>query len=76
MDDNPGGIQPFMTENKLSLTVLPAYSYLTDTLKIFSVPRNWIVGPDFVIRLKGAGYDPTGKWEQGIRNAIEKCKSQ
>jgi hypothetical protein len=76
MDDNPGAIQPFMTEKKLTLTVLPAYSYVTDTLKVFGIPQNWIVGPDGVIRLKGVGYDSTEKWEQGMKEAIEKCKAQ
>jgi hypothetical protein len=76
MDDNPGAIQPFMTEKKLTLTVVPAYSYLTNTLKIFAIPQNWIAGPDGVIRLKGFGYDSTEKWEQGMRDAIEKVVSR
>jgi hypothetical protein len=76
MDDNPGAIQPFMTEKKLTLTVLPAYSYVTETLKVNGIPQNWIVDTDGVIRLKGFGYDSTEKWEQGMRDAIEKCKSQ
>ena len=76
IDDNPGVIQPFMTEKKLTLTVLPAYNYATDTLKVFGIPQNWIVGIDGVIRLKGAGYDATEKWEQGMRDAIEKVVKQ
>jgi hypothetical protein len=76
MDDNPGSIQPFLTERKLSLTVLPAYSYVTETLKVLGIPQNWIVGTDGVIHLKGVGYDSTEKWEQGMRDAIEKCKAQ
>jgi len=75
MDDNPGAIQPFMAEKKLTLTVLPAYSYMTDTLKVLYVPQNWIVGTDGVVRLKGIGYDSTEKWEQGMRESIEKVRS-
>ena len=75
IDDNPGAIQPFMTEKKLSLTVLPAYSYVTDTLKVLGIPQNWIVGADGVIHLKGVGYDSSEKWEQGMRDAIEKVRS-
>lgn len=75
MDDNPGAIQPFMTEKKLSLTVLPAYTYVTETLKVSGIPQNWIVGADGVIHLKGVGYDSTEKWEQGMRDAIEKVRS-
>jgi thiol-disulfide isomerase/thioredoxin len=43
IDDNPGMIEPFMAEKKLSLIVLPAYSYVSDTLKVSVFPQNWIV---------------------------------
>ena len=72
MDDNPGLIEPFMTEHKLALTVLPAHSYVEDTLKVSGIPQNWIVDPSGVIKLKGIGYDATEKWETGMTEAIEK----
>jgi len=75
LDDNPGLVGPFLAEHKLTLDVLPAYSYATGTLNIDVVPQNWIVGPDGVIRLKGIGYDFSQKWEQGIKDAIEKIRS-
>jgi len=74
MDENPGLIEPFMTEHKLTLTALPAYSYVTQTLKVNGIPQNWIVGADGVIHLKGIGYDSTEKWEIGMKDAIEKQK--
>jgi hypothetical protein len=75
IDDNPGLIDPFMDEHKLTLTVLPAYSYVSDTLNVHAIPQNWIVGPDGVIRLKGIGYDSTEKWDQGMKDAIEKVRA-
>jgi len=72
MDDSPGVIEPFLKEHQLSLTVLPAYSYVTDTLKIYFIPQNWIVDAHGVVRLKGSGYDRTEKWEMGTAEAIEK----
>ena len=74
MDDNPGLIEPFMTEKKLSLIVLPAYSYVEDTLKVFGIPQNWIVDPSGVVKLKGTGYDATQKWETGMEEAIAKVR--
>jgi hypothetical protein len=74
MDENPGLVEPFMTEHQLTLNALPAYTYVTQTLKVEGIPQNWIVDADGVIRLKGIGYDSTEKWEQGMRDAIEKCK--
>jgi len=76
VDDNPGLIDPFLKQHRLTFPVLPAYEYATDTLKVFFIPQNWIVGPHGVVRLKGVGYDATAKWEQGVKDAIEKYKSQ
>ena len=75
MDENPGLVEPFITEHQLTLNALPAYTYVTQTLKVDGIPQNWIVDAEGVIRLKGLGYDSTEKWEQGMRDAIEKCKS-
>ena len=66
MDENPGLIAPFLTEHQLSLIVLPAYSYVTYTLKVFAIPQNWILDSQGVVRLKGIGYDSTEKWEAEI----------
>ena len=74
MDDNPGLIEPFMVEKQLSLIVLPAYSYVEDTLKVNGIPQNWIVDTNGVIKLKGVGYDATEKWETGMEEAIAKVK--
>lgn len=75
MDDNPGLIAPFMKEHELSFAVLPAYSYVTDTLKVFGIPQNWIVDSKGVVRLKGIGYDSSEKWETGMAEAIEKNRA-
>ena len=71
-DANPGLVQPFAKEHGLSFVVIPAYSYV-QTLNIY-VPANWIVDGNGVVRLKAQGYDPTEKWEIGMKDAIEKVK--
>jgi len=76
IDDDPGLIDPFLRQNKLTFPVLLAYDYAADTLKLASIPQNWLVGPDGAVCLKGNGYDATEKWEQSMKEAIEKCKSQ
>ncbi|MGD0009716.1 MAG: hypothetical protein ABSE93_14370 [Terriglobia bacterium] len=75
MDENPGIIEPFLKEHQLALTVLPAYSYVSDTLKVNGIPQNWIVDSGGVVRLKGIGYDATEKWETGMRDAIQKVQA-
>jgi hypothetical protein len=72
MDENPGLIAPYLKEHQLSLIVLPAYSYVNDTLKVFGIPQNWIVDSHGVVRLKGTGYDSTEKWELRMADAIER----
>ena len=74
MDENPGVIEPFLNEHQLAFTVVPAYSYVLETLKVNGIPANWIVDSSGVVRLKGIGYDTTEKWETGMRDAIEKVK--
>jgi len=76
LDENPGLIEPFMKEHQLSFTVVPAYSYVWDTLKVFGIPQNWIVDSRGVVKLKGIGYDSTEKWETGMAEAIEKIKPE
>jgi hypothetical protein len=74
MDDNPGLIQPFLKEHDLSFVVIPAYGFVTGTLKVMEIPQNWIVDKEGVVRLKGIGYDATEKWITGMKDAIEKVK--
>jgi hypothetical protein len=74
MDDNPGLAGPFMKEKQLSFTVVPAYGYIIDTLKVDGIPQNWIVDANGTVRLKGIGYDSTKKWEEGMAEAIERSK--
>ena len=74
MDENPGLLEPFLKDRKLSLPVLPAAAYIRDTLRVMGIPQNWIVDAQGVVRLKGIGYDASGKWEEGMAEAIEKNK--
>ncbi len=74
MDDNPGLAEPYMKEHQLSLIVVPAHTFVNETLKIYAIPQNWIVDPHGAVRLKGIGYDATEKWEIGMTEAIEKVR--
>jgi len=69
-DANPGLVEPFVREHALSFVVIPAYSYV-QTLNVY-LPGIWIVDGNGVVRLKAQGYDPTEKWETGMKGAIEK----
>ena len=73
-DENPGLVAPFMKEHQLAFTVIPASTYVWQTLKVFGIPSNWIVDSEGVVRLKGLGYDPSEKWVTGMKGAIEKVQ--
>jgi hypothetical protein len=75
LDENPGLIAPFLKEHQLAFTVIPAYNYVWETLKVWAIPANWIVDAGGVVRLKGLGYDATEKWVTGIKDAIAKVQS-
>jgi hypothetical protein len=74
-DENPGLVAPFMKEHQLAFTVIPASTYVWQTLKLFGIPSNWIIDPEGVVRLKGLGYDATEKWVTGMKDAIAKVQS-
>ena len=76
MDENPGLIAPYLREHQLSLTVLPAFSYVNDTLQVSGIPQNWIVDQQGMVRLKGTGYDSTGQWELGMADAVQRVKGR
>jgi hypothetical protein len=75
MDENPGLIAPFLKEHQLAFSVIPAYSYVRETLKVLGIPQNWIVDANGVVLLKGLGYDATEKWVTGMKEAIAKVKA-
>ena len=75
MDENPGLIEPAMRDLKISLTVLPAYTYVKDTLQVMGIPQNWIVDAGGTIRAKA--YDASsGDWAAGMSEAIEKYRGK
>jgi thiol-disulfide isomerase/thioredoxin len=51
-DDNPGLILPFVTENKYTFPVLPASGYVAKLVPELSIPRNWIVDAEGVLRME------------------------
>jgi thiol-disulfide isomerase/thioredoxin len=71
-DENPGLIEQFLKEHQLNLTVLPARRYVSETLKVGTIPQNWIVDANGVVRLKRDDYDAITEWEAKVKEAIEK----
>jgi thiol-disulfide isomerase/thioredoxin/tetratricopeptide (TPR) repeat protein len=74
-DDNPGLILPFLSENKYTFPVLPASGYVAKLVPELSIPRNWIVDADGVLKMERIGFG-TGddNWVDAMVGVMEKAR--
>jgi thiol-disulfide isomerase/thioredoxin len=74
-DDNPGLILPFLTENKYTFPVLPASGYVAKLVPELSIPRNWIVDADGVLKMERIGFgNGADKWVDEMVGVMEKAR--
>ncbi|MGI8742724.1 MAG: redoxin domain-containing protein [Bryobacteraceae bacterium] len=73
-DDNPGLIESFLKENKYTFPVLPARAYVDKLVPSLSIPRNWIVDTQAVLKLESIGFGGSDKWLENMTETIEKAK--
>ena len=60
IDENPGLIGSYMREHKLTFPVILAADYVNSTMKVETIPRNWLIDAQGVLRLeRQAGFDDT-----------------
>ena len=69
-------IEPFLKENRYTFPVLPARAYVDKLLPSLSIPRNWIVDAQAVLKLESIGFGGGNddKWVEKITETIEKAK--
>ena len=74
-DDNPGLILPFLTENKYTFPVLPASGYVAKLVPELSIPRNWIVDAEGVLKMERIGFgNGEDKWVDEMVGVMEKAR--
>ncbi|SPE30355.1 hypothetical protein SBA3_1650005 [Candidatus Sulfopaludibacter sp. SbA3] len=74
-DDSRGLILPFMAENKYTFPVLPALDYVHKLVPQLSIPRNWIVDADGVLRSEIVGFGRgDDKWVDDMIATMEKAR--
>lgn len=74
-DDNPGLILPFLTEKKYTFPVLPASGYVAKLVPELSIPRNWIVDADGVLKMERIGFgNGEDKWVDEMVGVMEKAR--
>jgi thiol-disulfide isomerase/thioredoxin len=68
LDENPGVIQPFLDHNGYKFTVLPMARLADELFPLVSLPRNWLVDREGVVRYEQKGYNheqPPEEWLRG-----------
>jgi thiol-disulfide isomerase/thioredoxin len=74
-DENPGLILPFLAEHKFTFPVLPASGYVARLVPELSIPRNWIVDADGVLKMERIGFgDGEDKWVDEMIGVMEKAR--
>jgi thiol-disulfide isomerase/thioredoxin len=74
-DDNLGLILPFLEENKYTFPVLAASAYVNKLIPELSIPRNWIVDANGVLKAERIGFEGgDDRWVDEMIAAMEKAR--
>ena len=77
VDDNLGLVLRFLKESKYTFPVLPAADYVNGLIKELSIPRNWIVDEQGVLRQERVGFgNANDQWIDEMIAAMEKAGSR
>ncbi len=73
-DDNSGLIEPFLKENHYTFPVLPARDYVDTIVPALSIPRNWIVDKNGVLKSAASGFNPFegDAWIERMLKSLDK----
>jgi thiol-disulfide isomerase/thioredoxin/tetratricopeptide (TPR) repeat protein len=72
VDEDIDKVKPYLAKNKYTFPVLLAHAYVRALLPNLSIPRNWIVDKEGLMREETIGFGGSGN--QWIDNALEKLK--
>jgi thiol-disulfide isomerase/thioredoxin len=77
VDDSLGLVLPFLKENHYSFPVLAAADYVNGIVKELSIPRNWIVDAEGVLRRERVGFlAGDDRWIDEMIAAMEKARQR
>jgi len=74
MDENTGAVVPFLVKEDYGFPVLFAESYLQDELKVFGIPKSWIIDGTGALRREQLGFDgslSTHDWVAQVLGEME-----
>lgn len=70
IDDEIGNVQPYIQEHSYTFPVILAASYAGDTLKVDSIPRNWIIDPQGKWQWEEIGFGDPDKWQKEMTSKL------
>jgi thiol-disulfide isomerase/thioredoxin len=77
VDDEIGGVEPYMKENKYTFPVLLAKDLVNDLIPYLGIPQNWIVDPTGKWRWQQLGFGAdTADWQKKLEEKLEEAKSK
>ena len=74
IDDNVAAIAPFMKENKYTFPVVPAHLLMHDLMPTITIPLNWFVDANGVVRFERVGFGDPEKWADETLGQLEKLR--
>jgi hypothetical protein len=75
IDDNIAAIAPFMKENKYTFPVVQAHLLMHDLMPTITIPLNWFVDANGVVRFERVGFGDLGKWVDETLEQLEKLRT-
>jgi thiol-disulfide isomerase/thioredoxin len=72
VDEEVDKVQPYLKKYKYTFPVLPAHTYVRGLLPNLSIPRNWIVDKQGLMREETIGFGGDGN--QWIADALAKLR--
>jgi cytochrome c biogenesis protein CcmG/thiol:disulfide interchange protein DsbE len=76
VDDELGGVAPYMKENKYTFPVLLAKDYVNDLLPLISIPRNWVIDATGKWQWEQIGFGSPESWEDAVLEKLGKARPE
>ena len=71
VDENPGLVQPFLSEHQYEFPILLAHSFINSMLDRIGIPQNWIVDPKGKWVSMDTGFGFESDWEGNVVRRLE-----
>lgn len=76
IDEDLGGVEPYLKEKGYGFPVLPAYAFVSNVLdSSIAIPQTWIVDSKGQWQWTQMGFGPVDNWEEAITNKLKAAEA-